>query len=111
MSSKGNERSKSKSNNEDILRRHDIYKPGVTFHRPVTRSQTPFNRIKKSMSDLDLFSDSSAYHPPGLPHLMETLKGPYGAIPRTIITRSGASKLEINKELCKQVDKYKMHHN
>lgn len=107
MSGKEKNRSKSKTNNLDLWRSHDLYVPGISCKRTVTRSQTPFNRIKHTQSDLELFADSTAYHPPGFQHLIETLKGLFGAIPRTIVTRSCCGKLIVDKELCKKVDNYK----
>ncbi|GBO39896.1 hypothetical protein AVEN_31786-1 [Araneus ventricosus] len=86
---------------------HDLYAPGVSFNRIVTRSQTAFNRIKNSESDLDLFADPDRHQPPGQPHIMEILKGKYGAIPRTIITRSTASHLSESEDLCRMMEMYK----
>ncbi|GFQ68694.1 uncharacterized protein TNCT_365491 [Trichonephila clavata] len=91
----------------DDWRNHNIYDLKASCNRIVTRSQTPFVRIKNTPSDLALFLDAGAQSPPEMPHLMETLKGPYGAIPSTIITRSMGQHLEIDKELCTEVNKYK----
>jgi len=86
---------------------HDTYAPGVSFNRIVTRSQTAFLRVKNSPSDLDLFSDSSRHQPPGMPHLIETLKGEYGSIPRTIITKSSGQHIDIDETLCDKLIPYK----
>ncbi|GBN31660.1 hypothetical protein AVEN_97392-1 [Araneus ventricosus] len=88
-------------------RLHDLYAPGVSSSRIVTRSQTAFNRIKNSKSDLDLFADPDRHQPPGQPHIMEIMKGKYGAIPRTIMIRSSARHLSESKELCRMMEMYK----
>ncbi|GFY57205.1 uncharacterized protein TNIN_324391 [Trichonephila inaurata madagascariensis] len=104
-------RSKSKVLRErgaaDDWRDHTIYDLKASCNRIVTRSQTPFVRIKNTPSDLALFLDAGAHSPPDMPHLMVTLKGPNGAIPSTIITRSMGQHLEIDKKLCSEVDRYK----
>lgn len=89
---------------------HDTYEPGVSCNRIVTRSQTAFLRVKNTPSDLELFSDPSRHQPPGMPHLIELLKGEYGSIPRTIITRSTGQYIDIDKELCEKLKPYKDYH-
>lgn len=91
----------------ELWKFHDSYDNGVSCNRIVTRSQTAFNRIRNTPSDLDLFGDASRHHPPGKPHLMVTLKGEYGSIPRTIVTRSLGKHIPISEELCKEVNEYK----
>lgn len=86
---------------------HDTYKEGVCCSRTVTRSQVCFNVIRNTPSDLELFADKGKHQPEGLPHLMVTLKGDYGAIPRTVVTRKLGEKLKIREELCRRVDEYK----
>lgn len=99
----------SKKNNtpSDNWRKHDIYHPGVSANRIVTRSQTAFLQIKNTPSDLDLFADASRHQPPDQPHLMDTMKGTYGAIPRTIITRSTGKYIPVSDDLTKKMDVYK----
>ncbi|GBN96769.1 hypothetical protein AVEN_85017-1 [Araneus ventricosus] len=80
-------------------RMHDLYSPGVGFNRIVTRSQTAFSRIKNSDSDINLFSDSNRQQLLGQPNVVAILKGRYGGIPRTTITRSTAQHLLVSEEL------------
>ncbi|GFQ64382.1 uncharacterized protein TNCT_293861 [Trichonephila clavata] len=96
-----------KSGSSNEWRRHDIYPTGASRNRIVTRSQTAFLRVKNTNSDLDLFSDPSRQELPGEPHMMEVLKGLYGSIPRTIMTRSSTQHLIISDDLCKNLEPYK----
>ncbi|GBO45876.1 hypothetical protein AVEN_70872-1 [Araneus ventricosus] len=105
--SKALKKKNKKGDEPNEWRLHDLYAPGVSSSRIVTRSQTAFVRIKNSKSDLDLFADPDRHQPPGQPHLMEIMKGKYGAIPRTIMTRSSARHLSESKELCRMMEMYK----
>lgn len=102
----GNKKNNTKSKTAK-WRLHDIYAPGVSYNRIVTRSQTAFLRVRNTPSDLDLFADPSRHQPPDMPHLMETLKGEYGAIPRTIITRSTGQYIDVDEELIEKLKPYK----
>lgn len=106
MAEKSGRKKDSKRNKQKWML-HDTYEPGTSFNRIVTRSQTAFLRLRNTKSDLDLFSDPSRHHPPGKPHLMETLKGKYGSIPNTVITRSFGKYLKEDKELIDKVNSYK----
>ncbi|KAG8196790.1 hypothetical protein JTE90_027511 [Oedothorax gibbosus] len=88
---------------------HDIYEDGVSSSRIVTRSQTALLRIENSKSNLDLFANPSKHQPPGQPHLIEVLKGKYGAVPRTIITRNFGEYIKLDKDLEKKLDTYKQY--
>ncbi|GBM54551.1 hypothetical protein AVEN_184253-1 [Araneus ventricosus] len=98
---------KRKNNKEEAWLKHDPYKPGVSTSRITTRSQTAFARIRNSESEIKLFADGSRHHPPKKIHLMVTMKGEYGGIPRTILTRSTAQFLVENEELCEALQDYK----
>lgn len=91
----------------NVWKNHDLYDPGVSKTRVVTRSQAAFCKIKNSSSDLELFMDAKKHQPPNMPHLMVTMKGPFGAIPNTIITHSTAKYLSQNPDLCNKVNSYK----
>ncbi|GIY73663.1 uncharacterized protein CDAR_186651 [Caerostris darwini] len=88
-------------------REHDLYEPGCSFSRVVTRSQTAFCRIKNTDSDLEMFSNPLKHQPPGHAHVMEIMKGQYGAIPRTIITRSTGQYLTVSEDLINKLEPYK----
>ncbi|GFX78012.1 uncharacterized protein TNCV_971661 [Trichonephila clavipes] len=88
-------------------RLHDTYSTGASHNRIVTRSQTAFLRVKNTDSDLDLFSDPSRHKLPGEFHMMEVLKGMYGSIPRTIMTRRSTQHLIVSDDLCKNLELYK----
>lgn len=92
---------------DDSWKLHDIYAEDVSSNRIVTRSQTAFLRIKNTSSDVELFADKKKHQPKNMPHLMNTLKGTYGAVPKTIITRSCGRHIPVSEELCKKVDLYK----
>ena len=96
---------------DDDWRKHDIYDLGVARCSPgsriLTRSQAAFIKLKNTESDIKLFSDARRHHPPGLPHLITTLKGPLGAIPRTIVTENVAKYYPVSEKLCERVDLYK----
>lgn len=96
----------SRENNNE-WKRHDIYLEGTCCSRTVTRSQVGFVRIENTQSDLDLFVDDAKQHPPGMPHLMTTLKGEYGAVPRTSITRTLVQCIPLLSSLCAEINKYK----
>ncbi|GFY62513.1 uncharacterized protein TNIN_379581 [Trichonephila inaurata madagascariensis] len=96
-----------KTGTSSTWRLHDTYFTGVSHNRIVTRSQTAFLRVKNTDSDLDLFSDPSRQEIPGEPHMMEILKGLYGSIPRTIMTRRSTQHLIVSDDLCKNLDLYK----
>ena len=95
------------SKKNETWKLHDTYETGVSFNRIVTRSQTAYLRLRNTESDMDLFCDSSRHHPTGKPHLMETLKGRYGSIPRTIITKSIAKYIDEDEDLIQEVNSYK----
>ncbi|GFS45933.1 uncharacterized protein TNIN_312231 [Trichonephila inaurata madagascariensis] len=86
---------------------HDIYDIGVSTTRMVTRSQGCFNVIRNTQSDLDIFANANRQQPPNMPHVMVVMKGGYGAIPNTYITRSFDKYLNIDEALCKDLDKFK----
>lgn len=98
---------KKNKNSSDGWRNHDIYHPGVSCNRIVTRSQTAFLRAKSTSSDLDLYADVSRHQPPDQPHLMEIMKGKYGAIPRTTVTRSKGRFIQVSDDLVKKMEVYK----
>ncbi|KAG8187774.1 hypothetical protein JTE90_018773 [Oedothorax gibbosus] len=89
------------------FKKHQLYSNGVSSGRIVTRSQTGIIQIKRTPSDNELMIDKTRFQPPGHPHLLITLKGLYGAIPSTIITRSTENNIEITPELQKKINKYK----
>ena len=91
----------------DSWKHHDIYSEDVSCNRIVSRSQTAFLRLKNTGSDLNLFCDKDKHQPATMPHLINTLKGHYGAVPRTIITRSMGKHIPVSEELCEKVDLYK----
>lgn len=93
--------------NNERWKHHDIYAEGACYSRVVTRSQIAFVRIKNTESDTELFADNTKHHPPGMPHLMTTLLGFYGAVTRTKITRRFAQYVSVSKTLCTALDKYK----
>lgn len=107
MAPRKNEKESERNEKNETWKLHDSYKPGVSYNRIVTRSQTPFLRLRNTDSDLDLFCDPSRHHPPGKPHLMETLKGRYGSIPRTMITKSTARYILEDEDLIAEVNSYK----
>lgn len=51
--------------------------------------------------------DPERQEPPHMPPLMVTLKGGYGSIPNTVITRSFGDFLEMDKELSAELAPYK----
>ncbi|XP_035207486.1 pre-mRNA-splicing factor CWC21-like [Stegodyphus dumicola] len=71
-----------------IWKKHDSYEPGTSPSRIVTRSQTGFNRVKKTDSNTALFGDEKKFVVPNCPHLSLIMKGRHGALPATIVTRS-----------------------
>ncbi|GIY86798.1 uncharacterized protein CDAR_458681 [Caerostris darwini] len=107
MSAKRKEKLEERDELLDFWKDHDIYDLGISTSRMLTRSQTPFLRIKNTPSDIALFTDPTAHEPPGMQHLMVTLKGQHGAIPNTIVTRSSGEYLDINDDLVREVNKYK----
>ncbi|GBN34499.1 hypothetical protein AVEN_64277-1 [Araneus ventricosus] len=93
---------------KESWKQNDNYKKRrMSYGTIVTRSQTPFNRIKITDSDMDFFSNGALHHPSNKPHLMVSMVGEYGAIPRTIVTRSAANKLQLDKDLVKIMKDYK----
>lgn len=96
----------SKQNN-DRWKLHDIYPERIYHNKVITRSQIAFILIRNTESDTALFADNTRHHPPKMTHLMNTLKGQYGAVPRTKITRELAKYVEVSETLCNTIDKYK----
>ncbi|KAF8772025.1 hypothetical protein HNY73_019373 [Argiope bruennichi] len=86
---------------------HDHYDRRMNYGNILTRSQTPFNRIKNTNSDMDFFADGVLHHPSTKPHLMVSMVGENGAIPRTIVTRSAAKQLQLDKKLLQALKEYK----
>ncbi|GFR03067.1 uncharacterized protein TNCT_549011 [Trichonephila clavata] len=86
---------------------HNTYDIGSSTTRMVTRSQGCFNVIKNTKSDLDIFANANRHQPPNMPHVMVVMKGGYGAIPNTYITRSFDKYLETDETLCKDLDRFK----
>lgn len=107
MPRKGRRSLKNSTEFDEDWKKHDIYDLDTSGNRILTRSQTPFIRIKNTESDLELLADSKRHKPPGLPHLMTTLKGRYGAVPRTIVTKDAGEHFPVSKDLCKRVNLYK----
>lgn len=107
MPRKGRNSLKNSSEFDEDWKRHDIYDLDTSENRILTRSQTPFIRIKNTESDLELFAEPKRHKPAGLPHLMTTLKGRYGAVPRTIVTKVAGEHFSESKDLCKRVNLYK----
>lgn len=99
--------SKKPDENKEMWKLHDIYAEGACYGRVLTRSQMAFVRIKNTESDTELFAVNMKHDPPGMPHLMTTLKGLYGAVPRTKITRRFAQNVSVSETLCTAIDKYK----
>ena len=104
---KRNQKSKTSKKNNDRWKLHDIYPEGVCYNRVVTRSQVAFLLIRNTESDTELFADSTKHHPPKMTHLLNTLKGEYGAMPRTKITRQLAVHIKVSESLCTVIDGYK----
>ena len=104
---KENQNLKISKKNNDRWQLHDLYSEAISSNRVVTRSQIAFALIRNTESDTELFADISKHHPPSMTHLMNTLKGEYGAVPRTKINRKLAANIEISEDLCKAIDKYK----
>ncbi|GFY78831.1 uncharacterized protein TNIN_2121 [Trichonephila inaurata madagascariensis] len=98
---------KKKNGNQDDWRKHDTYQTGVSYSRIPTRSQTAFVRVENGKKELDLFSNPRQHQPPNKPHLLATMKGGYGNIPRTIITRSTAERLPPTETLYEALEDYK----
>lgn len=98
---------KAMGKNKNKWKLHDIYAEGNCYDRVVTRSQVAFIQIKNTKSDLKLLADNRKHQPPGMPHLMTTLKGEYGAVPKTIISRRFAQYVPVSEALCTAVNKYK----
>ncbi|GFV99604.1 uncharacterized protein TNCV_5079661 [Trichonephila clavipes] len=98
---------KKKNGYQDDWRKHDTYQTGVSYSRIPTRSQTAFMRVENGKKELGLFSNPRQHQPPNKPHLLATMKGEYGNIPRTIITRSTAGRLSPTKKLCEALEDYK----
>lgn len=107
MPKKGSRSFKNSTEFDEDWKKHDIYDLNTSENRVLTRSQTAFIRVKNTESDLELFAEAKRHNPPGLPHLMTTLKGRYGAVPRTIVTKDVGEHLPVSKGLCEKVNFYK----
>lgn len=101
------EKSKISDKMSDKWKLHDIYAESSCCSRVVTRAQVAFIKIKNTESDLKLFADNRKHQPPGMLPLMNTLKGEYGAVPRTIITRKVAQYVPVSETLYTEINKYK----
>lgn len=87
---------------------HDNYELSTNLYRSVTRSQTGIHKLDLNMSTLNsLVNPVESSNLSEEFNLIEILKGRYGSLHRTIITRSSGKFYDVSISLEEKMNEYK----